>query len=39
MDDIQIASKVQLYLDLQGFRGRGEEASEILYERIVEEGW
>ena len=38
-NDIQIASKVQLYLDLQGFRGRGEEASEILYERIVEEGW
>ncbi len=39
MEDIQIASKVQLYLDLQGFRGRGEEAAETLYERIVEEEW
>ncbi len=37
VDDIQIASKVQLYLDLHGFRGRGEEAAEMLYERIVEE--
>lgn len=39
IDDIPIASKVQLYLDLQGFKGRGEEAAEILYERIIGEEW
>jgi hypothetical protein len=36
---IQVASKIQIYLDLQGFRGRGEEAAEMLYNRIVEKVW
>jgi len=36
---IQVASEIQLYLDLQGFRGRGEEAAEMLFERIVEKAW
>lgn len=36
---IQVASEIQLYLDLQGFRGRGEEAADVLYERIVEKAW
>ncbi len=36
VNEIQIASEIQLYLDLQGFRGRGEEATEALYERIAE---
>jgi hypothetical protein len=36
---IQVASKIQIYLDLQGFRGRGEEAAEMLYNRIVEKAW
>ncbi len=39
VNEIQIASEIQLYLDLQGFRGRGEEAAEVLYERIVEKAW
>jgi len=39
MNEIQIVSEIQLYLDLQGFRGRGEEAAEVLYERIVEKAW
>ena len=38
-DDIQVASKIQLYLDLKGVRGRGEEAAEMLFEKIVEEPW
>ena len=39
VNEIQVASEIQLYLDLQGFRGRGEEAAEVLYERIVENAW
>jgi hypothetical protein len=39
IDDIQIASEIQLYLDLQGFRGRGEETAEVLFERIIEKVW
>jgi hypothetical protein len=36
---IQIASETQIYLDLRGFRGRGLEAAEMLYNRIVEKAW
>ncbi len=36
---VQVASEIQLYLDVQGFRGRGEEAAEVLYERIIEKAW
>lgn len=39
IDDIQIVSDIQLYLDLQGFRGRGEEAAEVLFERIGGKAW
>ncbi len=39
VNEIQVASEVQLYVDLQGFRGRGEEAAKALYERIVEKAW
>ena len=39
VSEIQVASEIQLYLDLYGFRGRGEEAVEMLYERIVEKAW
>jgi len=39
VSEIQVASEIQLYSDLQGFRGRGEEAAEVLYERIVEKAW
>ena len=37
--EIQVVSEIQLYLDLQGFRGRGEKAAEVLYERIVGKAW
>jgi len=39
VDGIQIASEIQLYLDIQGYRGRGEEAAEVLYERIADKAW
>jgi hypothetical protein len=39
VDEIQIVSEIQLYLDVQGFRGRGEEAGEVLYERIADKAW
>jgi hypothetical protein len=39
MKDLQVASVIQIYLDLRGFRGRGEEAAEALYERIFENTW
>lgn len=37
VDDIRLVSEVQLYLDLKSFRGRGEEAAELLFERIIGE--
>jgi hypothetical protein len=37
--EIQVVSEIQLYLDLKGFRGRGEEAAEVLYERVVDKAW
>jgi len=39
VDDINIVSPIQLYLDLQGFPGRGEEAAEVLLERIIRPAW
>lgn len=39
VNEIRVASEIQLYLDLQRFRGRGEEAAAVLYERLVEKGW
>jgi hypothetical protein len=39
IEDINVVSPVQLYLDLQGFPGRGEEAAEVLLERIIRPSW
>ncbi len=39
VDDINVVSSIQLYLDLQGFPGRGEEAAEALLERIIRPAW
>jgi hypothetical protein len=39
VDEIQTASEIQLYLDIQGFRGRGEEAAKVLFERIADKAW
>lgn len=38
-DGIDVVSPIQLYLDLKGFRGRGEEAAEALYDQIIEQQW
>ncbi|MBW2606204.1 MAG: hypothetical protein JRD05_01075 [Deltaproteobacteria bacterium] len=32
---MKIAPEIQLYLDLQSFRGRGEEAGNVLFEKII----
>jgi len=39
MDGVIIVSPVQIYLDLTGFRGRGEEAAEALLERMLKKSW
>jgi len=35
----QVASPVQVYLDLQGYRGRGEEAANELLEQVIRPSW
>ena len=39
VDDVRIASPVQLYLDLSSLRGRGEEAAEALLEQELRPKW
>ena len=39
VDDIRIVSPVQIYLDLQGFRGRGQEAAEAVFEKDILPKW
>ena len=39
VDNLQVASDIQVYLDVQSFRGRGEEAAQVLYERITDRAW
>lgn len=36
---IRIATPIQVYLDLMGFRGRGEEAAQTLLERVIKPTW
>ncbi len=36
---VQMVSPVQAYLDLIGYRGRGEEAATFLLERVIEPQW
>jgi len=38
-DDTIIASPVQIYLDLLGFRGRGEEAAETILKEVILPKW
>ena len=38
-DGMPVVSPVQLYLDLKGYRGRGEDAAEFLFERVIEPSW
>lgn len=39
VDGIRIAAPIQIYLDLIGFRGRGEEAAQTLLEKVIEPTW
>jgi hypothetical protein len=39
VDGLRIASPVQVYLDLVGYRGRGEEAATFLLEQVIERTW
>jgi len=34
-----VVSNIQLYLDLINYKGRGEEAAHIIYERFIEKNW
>jgi hypothetical protein len=38
-DGVRVVSPVQLYLDLRGFRGRGEEAAQALLEEVMAPSW
>lgn len=38
-EGIRVVSPVQLYLDLHGFRGRGEEAAKVLLEEVITPQW
>jgi hypothetical protein len=38
-DRVRVASAIQLYLDLKGFRGRGEEAANALLEEVIRPQW
>lgn len=39
IDGIFVASPVQIYLDLVGYRGRGEEAAKELLEQVIRPTW
>jgi len=38
-EGIRVASPVQLYLDLKGFKGRGEEAANAILEEVIKPLW
>jgi hypothetical protein len=39
MDALKIVSPVQLYLDLKGHKGRGEEAAEAVWKQVLSKLW
>jgi len=39
IDDVEVVSDVQLYLDLVGFKGRGEESANFLLEQRIKPKW
>lgn len=39
VDGLMIASPIQIYLDLKGFRGRGEEAAESILSQVIQKSW
>lgn len=39
IDDIKVVSPIQIYLDLKGYKGRGEEAAEVLLREAIKPNW
>jgi hypothetical protein len=39
IDDIRIVSPLQIYLDLKSYKGRGEEAAEVLLRDVIKPKW
>ena len=39
IDSMRVVSDVQLYLDLVGFKGRGDESAEFLFEQRIKPQW
>ena len=39
VDGSQVVSPIQVFLDLQSLRGRGEEAAQVLFERVIKKLW
>lgn len=39
MGDLQIATPIQVYLDLKRYPGRGEEAADFLYKEVITTTW
>jgi hypothetical protein len=39
VDGAQVASPVQVYLDVRTFRGRGEEAAKVLLDQVIRPSW
>jgi hypothetical protein len=39
VDGIRIVSPLQIYLDVKGFKGRGEEAAEVLLRDVIKPKW
>jgi hypothetical protein len=39
IDNIRIVSSLQIYLDLKGYKGRGEEAAEVLLRDVIKPRW
>ncbi|MBI5055534.1 MAG: hypothetical protein HZB61_02810 [Nitrospirae bacterium] len=39
IEDIRIVSPLQTYLDLKGYKGRGEEAAEVLLRDVIKTKW
>ena len=39
LSGVQVASAVQVYLDVRNFRGRGEEAAEVFLDHVIRQAW
>jgi hypothetical protein len=39
VEDLQVVSPVQVYLDLIGYRGRGGEAAEAILDEVIHKSW